>query len=173
MDCLMRLRLEYETTWQECLAQVQQCKVGVPGPRRPVRARGPLLPLLTRPEAFTGYGCSEALPSAGVLSPAWSHLCLGCGRHEWPPPGSLPHLTDEALHSLSARTSPLTLCHTARGVVRQRRSHPGGRAQSSQCRHCHRTRPSSSPCPPAGGSELTRRPRGDGAGFSGAQGNIL
>ncbi|KAF6327036.1 coiled-coil domain containing 180 [Rhinolophus ferrumequinum] len=26
MDCLMQIRLQYETTWQECLAHVQKCK---------------------------------------------------------------------------------------------------------------------------------------------------
>lgn len=29
MDCMMRIRLLYEKTWQDCLAQVQDCKVGI------------------------------------------------------------------------------------------------------------------------------------------------
>lgn len=82
VDCMMRLRLAYETTWQECLAHVQQCKVGVP-PGRPCLSV-PCVPCSpsSHAKAFTGYGCSKALPSAWVLSPVIPPCASGVAQHE-------------------------------------------------------------------------------------------
>lgn len=90
MDCLMRLRLEYETTWQECLAQVQQCKVGVPGPRRPVRARGPLLPLLIRPRPSLATGVPKLFPLPGSCPPHGPTYASGVAGMGGRPQGAFP-----------------------------------------------------------------------------------
>lgn len=44
MDCMTRIRLQYERIWQECLAQVQKCRVGVP-PALPLSTLQPPLSL--------------------------------------------------------------------------------------------------------------------------------
>lgn len=51
MDCLMQIRLQYEKTWQECLAHVQACKVGALPckPQERSTGCGPAGPSLARP----------------------------------------------------------------------------------------------------------------------------
>ena len=57
MDCMMRVRLQYEKTWQECLAQVQKCKVGAPpGPSE---------------ERSTGHGPTPLQPAPPAFPPCW------------------------------------------------------------------------------------------------------
>ena len=83
MDCMMRIRLQYEKTWQECLAQVQTCRVGVaPGPA-PVHPAGPASPppwclAILKPFPQPGLPPPQLLPPTAPWPPTS------------PPPGSLP-----------------------------------------------------------------------------------
>lgn len=96
MECMMRIRLQYEKTWQECLAYVQKCKVGTTpgrpkerntgsGPGGPSLARPCLSPawipcflsFLTCPRPSLDSGYSEAVFfRLDSLLPSFSHLSL-------------------------------------------------------------------------------------------------
>ena len=78
MDCMMRIHVQYEKTWEECLAEVQKCKVGEEGaegtgpgvPQAPPAPLQPVSPALPphRPLSFL-----KLFPQPG---PPPSQLCL-------------------------------------------------------------------------------------------------
>lgn len=68
MDFMMRLRRQYEKTWQECLAHVQKCKVGA----LPLPAWIPRFPSSHAPDLPWPLG----IPPPGPLFPSASHLSL-------------------------------------------------------------------------------------------------
>ena len=63
MDCMMRIRLQYEKIWQECLAQVQKCRVGVPPSPAPLHPADPTFP----PRWFLGI--LKLFPQPGLPRP--------------------------------------------------------------------------------------------------------
>lgn len=86
MGCVMQIRLQYEKTWQECLARVQECKVGaLPGPPLPLSSLDPLLCLLAcpRPSMASGHPPSRT-PHPQLFPP----IAQGIARHDLP--GRLP-----------------------------------------------------------------------------------
>lgn len=92
MDCMMRIRLQYEKIWQECLAQVQKCRVGVP----PSPAPPPCRPRF--PSALVS-GHSEAVPSA------WTPSSPAVPTY----PSVAPNLTTSREPSLTPQTKFSTL----------------------------------------------------------------
>lgn len=78
MDCMTLVRFLYEKIWQECLAHVQDCKVGFPfcrpGERSCVRDLMPSLSQPSLPAPYPSISIEAFLSSCEVRG----SLAVGC-----------------------------------------------------------------------------------------------